>query len=369
LNSHNWLFVVSLIGISFLGCGTSITPNPLDAAASDSANQSRSTPGPDADTGVGSEKPTKTQQAEARPDSARKDERSQPPKSEPRHAATTDPGQQKQSARKKTIRREDAVDLVEYAESNGLGTQFEARTLIEKAGNSDHVLDGLWKLTNSRTDCETGFLEGSPGIQVTDDSELWLSVRVPFRIYIPQGPLGESTRVGIKGARTVVAAKYESRAQPLVLTDESTLRPCSRQEYQTMIVSGKTDNLYYPEADRTLILIAGQFNPELRAFFKTHSTPKDYTATIYFQDLRYGSIIHHQHSCGFYRWGALRTNDWDSDFLMTWNTTGVLTGTVPDYFHTDPAQSPMITSATMLAIDVFDPAGEVLVSADWALDH
>jgi hypothetical protein len=150
---------------------------------------------------------------------------------------------------------------------------------------------------------------------------------------------------------------------------DSTLRPCSRQEYQAMIVSNKTDNLFYPEADRTQILIAGQFNSDLRAFFKKQSTPKGYTATIYLRDLRYGPIAHHQHSCGYYRWGALRTNDWDSDFLMTWNTTGALTGTVPDYFHSVPTKSPMITSATMLAIDVFDPQGAIMVSADWALDR
>ncbi len=368
MNSHNWLFAVSLIGISSLGCGTSITPNPLNATTSDNTDQSFSAIGPAADGNVPSEDPTETTQ-DARPETSRKDVRSQPPKSGPKHMATANAGQKNLAAGKKTIRREDAVDLVEYAQSKGLGTQFEARTLINKAGNSDHVLAGLWKLTVSQTDCETGFLEGSPGIQVTDDSELWLSARVPFRIYIPCGPLGESTRVGIKGARTVVAAKYESRAQPFVLTADSTLRPCSRQEYQAMGIARNRDSLFYPEADRTKVLIAGQFNTDVRAFFKNRSSPKGYTATIYLQDLRYGSIVHYQHSCGFYRWGALRTNDWDSDLLMTWNTTGALTGTVPDYVHTDPADSPMITSATMRAIDVFDPAGEVLVSADWALDQ
>ncbi len=369
MNSHNWTFALFLIGISLLGCGTSITPNPLEAKASDNPNGSSSVSGPEANATVASEKPTEPEQAGNRSEPAVIDEQPQLRKPEPKNAAVADQVQKKETTRKKTIRREDAVDLVEYAQSKELGTEFVARTLIEKAGNSEHVLAGLWKLTNRQTDCETGFLEGSPGVKVTDDSELWLSVRVPFRIYIPRGPLGESTRVSIKGARTVVAAKYESRAQPLVLTGDSTLSHCSRQEYQAMIVSRKTDNLFYPEADRTQILIAGQFNSGLRAFFKTQSTPKGYTATIYLRDLRYGPISHHQHSCGFYRWGALRTNDWDSDFLMTWNTTGALTGTVPDYFHSDPAKSPMITSATMLAIDVFDPQGAVMVSADWALDR
>lgn len=369
MNSHNWSFALFLIGISLLGCGTSITPNPLEAKASDNPNGSSSVIGPEADATVASEKPTEPEQAGNRPEPAVIDERPQSRPLGPKNAAVADQAMKNPTARKKTIRREDAVDLVEFGKSKGLGAGFEARTLIEKAGDSDHVLAGLWKLTNRQTDCETGFLEGSPGVKVTDDSELWLSVRVPFRIYIPHGPLGESTRVAIKGARTVVAAKYESRAQPLVLTGDSTLRLCSRQEYQAMIVSGKTDNLFYPEADRTQILIAGQFNSDLRAFFKKQSSPKGYTATIYLRDLRYGPIVRHQHSCGFYRWGALRTNDWDSDFLMTWNTTGALTGTVPDYFHSDPAKSPMITSATMLAIDVFDPQGTIMVSADWTLDR
>jgi hypothetical protein len=141
------------------------------------------------------------------------------------------------------------------------------------------------------------------------------------------------------------------------------------QPYQGMLISRKADNLFYSESDRTELLIAGQFNPALRAILKDRKPPTGYSMTIYFRDLKYGKSLSHQHSWGFYRSGALRKNDWDSDYLMTWNSTGALTGIVPEYFHMDPAKSPMITSATLFAVQVFDPEGNVLASADWDLDR
>jgi len=346
LNSRSQLFLVGLISMTFLGCGKSTTPALISKPESDSVPQQ----GPQVLSNASREE-TNTHPQKLKPNLRPAEVRNQMPSSEGKW--------------KNPVSLDDAVDIIEFAQSKGLSENVDALTLIQKAGDSDHVLAGTWKLTMTNLTCADGLLEGSPGVPVTDGSELWLCARIPFRLYIPKGPFGESRINSIKGARKVVAARHEIRSQPCLLTENSTLRPCSVQEYQALIIQDRTDNLFYSESTRAQVLIAGQFNPKLRAILEKNKPLKDYSMTIYFRDLKHSSSLACQHSWGFYRSGALREHDWDSDDLMTWNTTGAFTGMVPDYFHTDPAKSPMMTSAMLFAILLLDPEGHVLASADW----
>jgi len=99
------------------------------------------------------------------------------------------------------------------------------------------------------------------------------------------------------------------------------------------------------------------------AFDRGASTPQSkFYAQVVFDQLGVRPALELQRSWGFYRLGALNENDWDSDFLMNWNTTGVFTGLVPDYFDPSPSDNPNIAAARLLELNLYGPDQELLAA-------
>lgn len=408
LNSHKWLFGLSLIGISLLGCGTSLTPNPLEAKASDSSDCSSSDSESVADAGAASDESTEPEQGAvaipktATPPDMGATEGDENNKIPPSKSTVSRPSNGTASADETTtkvhpreiVRREKrgslpfmvrecgyrfdyvyADDLdrfmkaaIEPAQTGSLEGRFKIATTVHRIPTSDQARTKADAFRLRSQFGNNGKADAAEKEDRIDDDEIAIQMALPFRLYKAESVDRERSK-GVKGVQSVLVNRADASVAWFLTENERLARCRTPQEAQMIVARG--GSLFFGEGRRTMLIFRGlDSNPhasELRNipynnFDPKAQAPQDIVAEIEVERLTYGPALDWQDSWGYYRHGALIAEEMDSDFVLQWNRTGVLTGMTPDYFRPTDSANPMVVSAHLVSAVLRTIKGEVIAS-------
>jgi hypothetical protein len=256
---------------------------------------------------------------------------------------------------------------IEPAQTGALEGRFKIATTVHRVPTSDQAKN---KADAFRTQGQFGNNGKSNAAEMEDridSDDIAIQMALPFRLYKADSIDSERTK-GVKGVSSVAVDRADT-SDIWFLTRDDSLAKCSPREAQ--LVLARNGTLYFGESRNSRLIFRGfDSNPheqKLRNVPYNNFDPIQHTnqtviCEIEVERLTYGQALAWQDSWGYYRREAMLSEEGDSDYILHWNFTGVLSGMTPDYFRPTKSTGPLVVSAKLLTATLRTREGEVIAS-------